>query len=242
MKPPANGAERQLVLETLAAIVGGFAGALGRNVEVVVHDLRHPERSVVAIANGQVSGRAVGSPIITGPLEDKGFDGLFAGRQPVAVLSDYRTRTRDGRDLRSSTVIFRDKGGKPFAALCVNADLSAFQRMQSVLQSVLGEAPSARAEPASGAAPNAGPLVDTIIAEAIQAEHKSVAEMAKSDKKRAVETMNKRGLFLIRGAVEKAADALNVSRFTVYKYVEEIRRDSAPKRDAPARRRAGAVT
>lgn len=37
--------------------------ALGREYEIVLHDLTNPERSIVAIANGELSGRGIGGPV-----------------------------------------------------------------------------------------------------------------------------------------------------------------------------------
>ena len=48
--------ERQLVLGVLHATVQMLGTVLGRTTEVVLHDLTRPEHSVIAIANGHVSG------------------------------------------------------------------------------------------------------------------------------------------------------------------------------------------
>ncbi len=50
--------------ENLTLVVERIAHSFDRNCEVVHHDLRHPERSIVAISNGHVTKRKVGGPII----------------------------------------------------------------------------------------------------------------------------------------------------------------------------------
>ena len=48
-------------LELLKQIAAGIAAQFGSDCEVVVHDLsRHPDRCIVAIENGHVTGRKVG--------------------------------------------------------------------------------------------------------------------------------------------------------------------------------------
>jgi predicted transcriptional regulator YheO len=48
-------------LELLRQVAAGIAAQFGSSCEVVVHDLsRHPDHSIVAIENGQVTGRKVG--------------------------------------------------------------------------------------------------------------------------------------------------------------------------------------
>ena len=44
-------------------VVKGLGTILGRDCEVLLHDVSHPESSIIACENGHVSGRAVGSPM-----------------------------------------------------------------------------------------------------------------------------------------------------------------------------------
>lgn len=46
-----------------------------------------------------------------------------------------------------------------------------------------------------------------------------LARLSREDKQRAVRTLDERGAFQLRRSVEEVADALGVSRFTVYNYL-----------------------
>ena len=46
-----------------------------------------------------------------------------------------------------------------------------------------------------------------------------LAKLSREDKQRAVRLLDERGAFTLRKAVEDVADALGVSRFTVYNYL-----------------------
>ncbi len=46
-----------------------------------------------------------------------------------------------------------------------------------------------------------------------------LADLSREDKQRAVRLLDHRGAFQLRRAVEEVADALDVSRFTVYNYL-----------------------
>jgi hypothetical protein len=46
-----------------------------------------------------------------------------------------------------------------------------------------------------------------------------LAELSREDKQHAVRLLDERGAFQLRKAVEEVADALSVSRFTVYNYL-----------------------
>ena len=52
----------------------------------------------------------------------------------------------------------------------------------------------------------------------------SLAEMSREDKQRAVRLLDERGAFTLRRAVEDLADAMGVSRITVYNYLNAIHR------------------
>jgi len=249
MKAPATREECELVIETLKHVVEGLEKALGNNIEVVLHDLSKPGRSVVAIANGEITGRTVGSPIISGPFDDLGLKKLMSGEgaQPGenhTLVADYRTRTRTGRELDSSSVILRDTNGKAYAAFCVNADRTKLRELQSLVRDLAGEANAALAETPPSASPSVDMLVQEIIESGIEATGKPVSMMSKEDKMEAVRHMNNRGLFLIRSSVDMAATSLAVSRFTIYNYLDELKSsgDAAEQTPKQAGRRKKAST
>jgi HTH domain len=47
----------------------------------------------------------------------------------------------------------------------------------------------------------------------------SLAELTREDKQRAVQLLGERGAFALRKSVECVADAMGVSRFTIYNYL-----------------------
>nr|WP_322364800.1 PAS domain-containing protein [Pseudomonas sp. Teo4] len=218
--------ERQLTLNVLKAALQALGSVAARNMEILLHDLDHPERSVVAIVNGHLSGRTLGSPILAAPEQDQGFKALMQatvdqpGSTPV-VVPDYPT-TLKGRTLRSATAIFRDSSGHPFASLCVNTDVTDLDAALAFLQQLkpLGaSAPAPAGEPAA---------MEELMAEIIQGalQRSGHGRMNKQAKVEAVRVMQERGLFIVKGGVEKAATALGVTRYTIYNYLEQLRGES----------------
>jgi hypothetical protein len=51
-----------------------------------------------------------------------------------------------------------------------------------------------------------------------------LADLSREGKQRAVHLLDERGAFQLRKAVEEVADALGVSRFTVYNYLNAVSR------------------
>ena len=61
-----------------------------------------------------------------------------------------------------------------------------------------------------------------------------IREMSRSQKQQVVKFLDERGAFLIKKAVEEVATRLEVSRFTIYNYLDETNKDEL--KDAPAQR------
>jgi len=222
--------ERRLVFEVLKASITALESVVARNTEILLHDLDRPERSVLLIANGHVSGRKVGSPVLGGPEHDRGFAAVMQasakqeGNAPV-VITDYPT-TVNGRTLRSATAVFRDSNGHAFASLCINADLTGLSAAQAFLDQLQPMQQALTAQPSEPAD------MELLMAQIIQDSLMRVGsgKMNKQAKVDAVRVMQERGLFIVKGGVEKAAAALGVSRFSVYNYLDQLRGDTSDSR------------
>lgn len=226
MQAPSTDAERRLVMDALAWVVNGMSRIIGPDVELVLHDLSRPEASVMAIANGTISRRTVGSAIFSGPFGDEGLRQLIQGGdrdEPVTVVADYRTTLPDGRQLDSLSLMFRGTDGKAYAALCANADRQRLRQLRDLLDAMLSgtRAPEPAEDPAS-----VEEMARRIIEESIAATGARGEPLGREDRRRAVLAMQARGLFLIRQSVELAAERLGVTRHTIYNDLE--RRDGDP--------------
>jgi predicted transcriptional regulator YheO len=63
-------------------------------------------------------------------------------------------------------------------------------------------------------------LIDRII------DKERVDEMDRSQKLQLVKFMNDKGVFLIKGKMEKVADLLKVSKVTMYSYLDEVKKQN----------------
>jgi len=222
--------EREVILATLSTLVPMLGAMVGDHVEVVLHDLTHPEQSVLQIANGHVTGRTPGSPVLAGPGNDKALAILAEGKalaQPGEHMAvyPYPTFARDGRSLVSATAMYRDSLGHTFAALCLNADFHSIEAAQALLARMLPtRAPPV--EPPRVDVPDLEALMRDIISSVVRRYGKPVSKMDRDEKTAAVEMMQERGLFMVRGGVERAANALGVSRYTIYNYLDRLKAGS----------------
>ena len=218
------------LMGNLALVVDALGSFFGKHCEVILHDLRHPERSVVAIANGSVTGRKIGSPLIAAPVQDKGIKALLENTGTSSeIISNYTSRTRDVRTLKSTSVIFRDSKGKAKAGLCINLDLTEFSIASKLLGDICGDhqaiehlSPGIDPRKEQSLPEDMALTIKGVIDDAVSSIPQPVHRADKSYKIEALKIMRERGLFLMKGGIEYAAGALGVSRFTIYNYLKEL--------------------
>jgi len=74
--------------------------------------------------------------------------------------------------------------------------------------------------------PRAQGMLERLVAEVERELGGKLAELSRDDKQRAVKRLNDRGAFSLRRSVEDVADALAVSRITVYNYLNGVTRQA----------------
>jgi len=217
------------LLDILSGVAEALRSVVNAHTEIVVHDLTNPEASIVSIVNGHVSGRQVNQSLLAGPTDDLAFDKMVrrgATEEPnaVVVLGNYTSHARDGRSLRSASMIIYGENRQPVAAFCLNVDATAGEQTFRQLQALLFPADTAEAEARSDASDETTmeDLVSEIVEQAIGNSGAAAERMTKQEKMAAVGAMHARGLFLIRGSIERVAKRLGTTKFTIYNYLDEL--------------------
>ncbi|MFI6461470.1 transcriptional regulator [Streptomyces sp. NPDC050538] len=211
---PAPDAERDAIIAALVPVVDGIAATFGPVCEVVLHDYRHPEASVVAVA-GTVTGRVAG-----GAMSEIGLRMLARGDEAVDELN-YVTRTKGGQQLKSSTMVLRDSAGAVFGALCVNVDVTAVQQAQALLAGIGGGVSEA------AATTTFGNDIDSVV-EAIVDAHRlrrsrTWVQLDRAQRLELFRSLDEHGVFAVRRAIEQVAARLGISRASAYSYLSQAR-------------------
>ena len=205
-------------LQFLFQLAKGVARQFGPNCEVVVHDLasNDPDSSIVAIENGQISGRKVGD----GPSHAV-LEALRGGKGTVEDHLCYLTRTRDGKILKSTTIYIRDDDGRPIGMFGINYDITLMLAMEDALkQFTATERDEQEPEHISR---NVSDLLDELIAQSVKIVGKPVALMTKEDKVKALQFLNETGAFLITKSGDKVCKFFGISKYTLYSYIDEAK-------------------
>ncbi len=201
-------------LELLRQVAAGIAAQFGSNCEVAIHDLsRDPDRSIVFIANGHVSGRKVGDGASNVVMEQL----RTQDPEPKDHLC-YLTKTPDGKILKSSTVYIRDRKGKVSAILAVNYDISRLILMEEALHDLTSTGEEVPSEPER--ITNVSDLLDELIQQSVALVGKPAAVMNKEDKVKAIQFLSQNGAFLITKSGDKVAKYFGISKYTLYSYID----------------------
>lgn len=201
----------------LAQLARGIAAQFGPQCEVAVHDLtRDLEGTITIIENGHVTGRTVGdgaSEIVLEALKD-----------PARAKDQlgYQIRTPDGRVLKSSTLYLKNEAGQPVAILGINFDITAISHAVGMLQDFITVDNSPRQDTGTEMIfSNVDDLLDRLIEKSCEHIGKPVAVMTKADKVRAIHYLEAKGAFLIKKAGDRVSKFYDISKYTLYNYLDE---------------------
>jgi len=241
MRPTQVDPDRELRAEfgPYLAMMDFLAALLGPRSEIVLHDISDLSRSVVALTNGHISGRSVGAPATDLVLK------VLRNHEhaDVEYLANYLAESAAGVRFRSSTFFIRDAEGGVIGLLCINIDDSALVQARDALALLTATTgigkDAAHIEDASGQrrAPSPGRAVaerlsvtvDDLtldsVSRIVEAQGVAPLRMTPEEKIGTVRALDEAGMFLLKGAVARAALALEVSEPTVYRYLRMVRQD-----------------
>ena len=208
------------IRSTIEQIMKLIAAEFGPKCEVVLHDWSKPyDKTIVAIENGHVSGRHVGDGGSNLGLE------VMRGTSDGSNQLNYITQTQDGRLLRSSSLYLDDKEGKKIGALCINYDVTELvetQRKIGQLTLFPVYSPNESQETKELFTKDVGEILDFLLNESKRIVGKKPEDMTKDEKKQVIHYLDKKGALLITKAGPRICEFLNISKYTLYAYLEEL--------------------
>lgn len=200
----------------LTAMIKGIASQFGEKCEVVLHDLTGGyENTIIAIENSHITGRRIGDSGTNLGLE------VLRGTVKDGDRYNYITHTKNGKILRSSSVYIKNSKGDTIGAVCMNFDISDLIMAENALKSVTMH--SLDTEVKEVFVQDVTELLDFLLQECQKEIGKPVSHMSKEDKMRAIQFLDKRGAFLIKKAGDRVCQFLDISKFTLYNHLDEVR-------------------
>lgn len=182
--------------------------------EVVVHDLKQDQ--IVAIYH-PFSKRRIGDA------------SLFSEEEKMATLGDcigpYEKINWDGRKLKSVSSVIRDENTKAVGMLCINLDVSKFEKMSTLISEFISN---------NQFISQLAPLfqndwqekINQYVHAYLNKHHLTLESLDRTEKKDLIEHLYKEGAFIAKNAALYVAQVIGVSRATVYNYLSETEKAS----------------
>lgn len=213
--------ENNTELVKLIPIAEGIVKLLGKEFEVSIHEFSSstPESSIIHVA-GNVTNRRQGKPETMIVPKD-----LRTYPDSVLDLVGCKTITKDGRILKSNTIYMRNDRNKIIGCFCIKYDITEQLNYKNYLEQITtiqGSFQNA-VDSQEFSAPDVIEIVDTLIDQVISSMSIPDGSISKEDKIRVVYELDSKKIFLVKGAVDRVASVLGVSRYTIYNYLEQRR-------------------
>ncbi|MDT0549484.1 MULTISPECIES: PAS domain-containing protein [Streptomyces] len=203
--------EDDLLLREAEKIVVAVGRMFPGLCEVVLHDLRDPERAIRAIESN-LSGRSVGDPATElgiARIQDPGFPD---------IVQNYPNRFPDGRPAKSTSIGIKNSAGEYIAAICLNLDVSLFASVARSLNNLVRTDDQEQPLTETLRARTADEL-RTVIEEFAAARGHTPRSLGSAAKKELVRSLKTRGFLQVKHSVQAVTELLGVSRATVYNYL-----------------------
>lgn len=213
-----NSIEEQQAL--FSQIMDLMENHFGSQCEIVLHDnTKEYEHTIVDIRNGQISGRKIGDGGGAWGLEVLSSEETDTHRYNKVMLTD------DGRIIRNSSVFFQDDKGRNIGSLCLNMDITLLVQVQQSLNlySLMPQEDSNG--PKEHFTNDVNQILELLLQECRKNMDKPVSEMNKEEKMDIVRFLDQKGAFLITKSGDKICAFLDISKFTLYSYLDTIRKD-----------------
>ena len=204
-------ASTSTLVDRYQAMADGLAALLHPHVEVVLHDLA--TQRVVYIANN-VSQRALGDD---SALADMDFD------PSEAVMGPYEKCLWDGRRVRSVSIVARDQRRRPIGMICINVDLTAYDKARTALDLLLNGV-RVMQQPEKLFRDDWQERINAFLHSWLQQRQLAMPHLDRQQKRELVNALYLEGAFKGKSAPNYVARVLNLSRATIFNYLKTMKR------------------
>ncbi|MCI8455354.1 MAG: transcriptional regulator [Lachnospiraceae bacterium] len=201
-------------LELFSVLFNTLEDQMGKNTELVLYDfLTAPKAMIADIRNGHLShGRA-----------------SFAGRwlpedishaaMPPKELCNQLYTSSEGSVFRCSAAYLFDEHGKAVGAVCINQDITKTLEMERSLHNMNRFCPENMLPFVS----DVSRALENLIEEAREHINLPFEKMTKDDKIEFIRYLDNRGAFLVTKSGDRICALLDISKYTLYSYLDIIR-------------------
>ena len=132
---------------------------------------------------------------------------------------------KDGRVLRSTTMYIRDDNDKLQYLLCINYDITDFITLQNSLDRIITSSNHAWETKGERIVTSVSDLLSDMLSQAEKVVGRPAHLMNKNERLEAIRYLYCQGAFLISKASDKISEYFNVSKFTLYNDLNQVKEE-----------------
>lgn len=210
-------------VESYIPMVKFIAAVCGPRFEVVLHCLDDLDHSIIAIENGNISGRKVGDG-----LRDYALESLY-NKEYIQqdFIANMHGHSDNGRLMRFSTFYIKDDRGRLVGFIGVNTDITELENIRKFVESEMFFQHDLSSHYVPTAATlSASEMFDEAMVDTLRIlGYTHGASIKKEDRIRVISILNDRNMFSLKGVIPIAAKRLGISEPSIYRYLNSIKND-----------------
>ena len=216
-------------------IVDFLGHILGPDYEIALHELNDDSNEIIAIANGELTGRHLGSPLSNKMLE------YVAGNlyETQNYVLNFESVSATGKTMCSNSMFIKGRSGELAGLLCINFDSSRYQELsarvmdlcsnmltpgvQSGARLIVEDETDSTADAPEKTYPTSiAGATASIVSEVVSNYPVPVERLTQDEKMEIMATLNRKGVFLLKGSVSYVAKELHSSEASIYRYLGKL--------------------
>lgn len=210
-------------LKKYIPLVRFMGQVFGSDFEIVLHDVRYPDASVIAVENGHITGRTLGGQMTASErqiiLEEKYLESDF--------LTGFGRQTENGHYLVHSAYFIKEDH-ECIGLLSVSHNADTLLEAQHAVNALISAFSLPEKTLAAYSEKTGGSMLDisgSRILNTLNSLNVTPQHMSAAEKMDIVRRLDQQDIFSTKGAVAQAAEYLNVSEPTLYRYLSKIRKE-----------------
>ena len=210
-------AASQAIFKNFKQMAMSLCKTFGPNCEVAIHDFAELPNSLIHI-QGSVTKRKPGAPITDLVVRMLRRDG-----NAISDMHNYRSVTKEGRVVKSSTTFIRNSDGEVIGAFCINFDITGHLNAAALLNDFTSPADQNDQLPKETFSKTLNETIASLVDPVVAKIGKQPVTMSKEERIELIHALEVQGAFLLRGMVDFMANHMGVTKFTIYNYIKEAR-------------------
>jgi len=203
------------IFEPYVRLIETISTQFGSNCQSSLYDMRQHPVELIYVA-GSVIKKDLGSP-----LPARVFRHLEKDNHQSSGRLLFTSTSPDGLRLSSSVTMIHDADKNLIGCICIDLCIESLIASIDVLQNFCkfdNEVSSSEEldDDVFG-------LVDSIITDVLREPRTFPKADKKSERLRIVGRLEKKGVFLVKGTVELVSTRLNISKYTLYSYLDQLK-------------------